>query len=493
VCNDGVREGDEECDGADLGGKSCKDFEPQKFVAGQLSCTRSCEFNASACVECTTEDTSLCIDDEICSESGYCVDPSHTPVCGDGRVEGDEECDKSNLNAKTCADFEGYSAGDLLCSEDCHYNLVNCLECEDDAHCADRSDGKSQCVNTVCDFPTMGECDAENHCPAEQYCQVNTDDPSQNVCTERGDCKANGCTKIGTTDGLCSDVAWDKPGVFTKCDFACENGQCKTSLCVAPSCNPINATEYCDTTSKPEGEWKQCDTPKICVSGSCVINETPLVVISQAYTGGANSGSSFQSKYVELFNRGNEDARLESWSLQYASGAGTRIYVCPLPENMVIPAKSYYLVDIRQSTNGDAPIAPDADHKCSPNLLANIESGKLFLVNSPTPLSSVMPDEGTFVDALGYGGANWAEGGENATAPKLSKTSAAYRRSEGCIDTNNNKDDFVVGLPSPRNSATEAVNCSDIKENTTARCKDGIDNDGNGKIDCDDSDCSPFC
>ncbi|MDP3042856.1 MAG: hypothetical protein Q8N21_00410 [bacterium] len=47
VCGDGVREGWEECDNSDLGGRSCASL---GYTGGVLSCTPACEFNTSACV-----------------------------------------------------------------------------------------------------------------------------------------------------------------------------------------------------------------------------------------------------------------------------------------------------------------------------------------------------------------------------------------------------------------------------------------------------------
>lgn len=47
TCGDGVREGEEECDGADLGGSTCAAI--PGFVGGTLACAESCTFDVSAC------------------------------------------------------------------------------------------------------------------------------------------------------------------------------------------------------------------------------------------------------------------------------------------------------------------------------------------------------------------------------------------------------------------------------------------------------------
>jgi hypothetical protein len=46
-------------------------------------------------------------------------------VCGNGDVEGGEDCDGENLNGKTCSSF-GYKSGVLSCDVSCSFNAVSC-------------------------------------------------------------------------------------------------------------------------------------------------------------------------------------------------------------------------------------------------------------------------------------------------------------------------------------------------------------------------------
>lgn len=48
VCGDDMRDGDEACDGADLGGLECADVSAN-FGGGTLGCSASCDFDTSAC------------------------------------------------------------------------------------------------------------------------------------------------------------------------------------------------------------------------------------------------------------------------------------------------------------------------------------------------------------------------------------------------------------------------------------------------------------
>lgn len=57
------------------------------------------------------------------------------PLCGDGVVEGDEECDGEDVAGKTCAEVEpGYGTRWVVCNDDCTLNFDHCvtLECDDD-------------------------------------------------------------------------------------------------------------------------------------------------------------------------------------------------------------------------------------------------------------------------------------------------------------------------------------------------------------------------
>ena len=54
------------------------------------------------------------------------------------------------------------------------------------------------------------------------------------------------------------------------------------------------------------------------------------VVVSQLYAGGGNSGATYTNDFVELFNPGSTSVDLSSWTIQYASTAGTSWQPTPL-------------------------------------------------------------------------------------------------------------------------------------------------------------------
>ena len=226
-------------------------------------------------------------------------------------------------------------------------------------------------------------------------------------------------------------------------------------------------------TSCPEQCPDNCDENGVCHS----YTTNGKVVISQIYTGGGNSGAIYKNKYIELFNPGTSGVDISGWSLQYGvSDKDTVASVCTFPENTKIPRGGYALVALNSGSNGDA--LPKADISCT-HMNPAAAKGKLFLVNHDELLPSSLPDYG-YVDAIGYGTANWAEGGNPASA--LSAKTAALRKDDGCTDTDNNGDDFDVASPSPRNSHSPVHLCNNTEPTPDPACGNGVIESGE---DCD--------
>src|SRR6186997_718529 len=182
------------------------------------------------------------------------------------------------------------------------------------------------------------------------------------------------------------------------------------------------------------------------------------MVVSQVYAGGGNSGATYANDFVELFNRGASAIDISSWSIQYASAAGTSWQVTPL-SGSVQPGK-FFLVQLASAAAvGAALPTPDATGTTN---LAN-SGGKVAVVRSATALScgatvGSCSADANVVDLIGYGTATDYEGSDAATA--LSNTTSDLRAGGGCTDTDVNESDFVGGPPAPRNSATIAAPCS---------------------------------
>jgi len=96
-CGDGVRNGTEQCEGKDLGGKTCKDL---GFLSGTLSCDGSCKLVTKAC-------------------------RSH--ICGDGKLQLGEQCDGQELGGNSCQKL-GYKTGALSCTKACLLDKSGCVK-----------------------------------------------------------------------------------------------------------------------------------------------------------------------------------------------------------------------------------------------------------------------------------------------------------------------------------------------------------------------------
>lgn len=145
TCGNGVKEGDEECDGNDVGGLSCLDFGHDN---GTLICADDCTLFTNACSTCGDGQlaaTEACDGTNFggltCSDLGYeggtlscAADCSQifegncqvAPTCGNGVLDQGEACDGANLGGETCVTL-GYDAGTLSCNQaSCIFNTTGC-------------------------------------------------------------------------------------------------------------------------------------------------------------------------------------------------------------------------------------------------------------------------------------------------------------------------------------------------------------------------------
>lgn len=186
--------------------------------------------------------------------------------------------------------------------------------------------------------------------------------------------------------------------------------------------------------------------------------QSSTIVISQVYGAGGNNGAVYKADFVELHNISAVPQSLNGLSIQYGSastvGAWTGIEELP---DVTIPAGGYYLIKMSgDGTNGVD--LPTPDLVADPAIAMAAASGKVALVVGTTPLTGCTTvTGGNVIDFVGYGAANC---GETATTATISATTAAIRKNNGCLDTDNNSTDFEIDAPNPRNSSSAAVSCS---------------------------------
>lgn len=302
ACDGKKREGTEQCDGADLGGSTCKSL---GYEEGALSCSASCTYQTSACCnsECPSPGATQCLGDtrqtcgnydgDSCREwggdincpygcvNGQCQDV----ICGDGKVQGNEECEVGNFNGQTCQS-KGFDGGTLTCSQ-CNISAASC--------CSNQcSPGSSTCVGN-----DRYQCSSGGDgCYASSFAQNCPNGCSGGQCT---DCSANFCQTNGYGSGnycsgsslvTCGTSGGCKTASTTPCPNGCSNNACQScsnGQTESKSCNP--SAFYCplgtQTRTCSGGSWggygacqastryfgdgaPRCDTPDVNGNANCL-------------------------------------------------------------------------------------------------------------------------------------------------------------------------------------------------------------------------------
>jgi len=195
-CGDGEKNGTEQCDGNDLGGNTCWDV---GFDGGDLRCNNlTCQFNTNDCF----------------------YDPD--PFCGDGQInQASEDCEGNNLNGKNCF-TEGFAGGVLACNvATCVFDISGCYN-DPDPFCGD---GDINQASEQCDGGDLGgqTCQLRGFDGGSLACYPNTCTFNTTGCFNDNNC-GNGVCDSGETAANC----WE--------DCGCGNGI-------------INVGEQCDDTN----------------------------------------------------------------------------------------------------------------------------------------------------------------------------------------------------------------------------------------------------
>lgn len=99
-CGNNIREVGEVCDGTDLEGYSCTDFD--EFASGSLSCNSDC--------------------------SGFITNQCTGYSCNNDSIRdvGEEACDGTDLGGYACTDFDEFTGGILGCDSNCDFDTSSC-------------------------------------------------------------------------------------------------------------------------------------------------------------------------------------------------------------------------------------------------------------------------------------------------------------------------------------------------------------------------------
>ncbi|MCW2793196.1 MAG: Endonuclease/exonuclease/phosphatase [Nocardioides sp.] len=175
------------------------------------------------------------------------------------------------------------------------------------------------------------------------------------------------------------------------------------------------------------------------------------LVISEAYGGGGNGGSTYKNDFIEIYNPTGADISVAGWSVQYRSVASTGVGAVTNLSGSV-PAGGYYLVQEAQGAGGTTDLpAPNAT-----GTIAMAGTGfQVWLASTTTaltpPTGNVPAGTTNIVDFVGA--APTAASYETSRAPAPSNTTSVSRNGAGA-DTDVNSADFTAGAPGPQNSVT---------------------------------------
>jgi hypothetical protein len=205
--------------------------------------------------------------------------------------------------------------------------------------------------------------------------------------------------------------------------------------------------------------------------GSIQNDDTPSLVLSQVYPGGGLSSATYTNDFIELYNRGTTtiDFSVTPYSAQFLSTSGSTWVKTDLTTGVIAPGR-YFL--IREASGGATGASlPAADATGTINLTSTTD-GKVALVLGTTLLAGNCPgDDGTqpfnpanVADFVGYGGtaatANHCyEGSGPASFTLGNNTIAAFRKAGGCLDNNDNANDFFTAQTNARNSSSPIGDC----------------------------------
>jgi hypothetical protein len=254
VCGDGVREGGEACDGADLGGATCAG---EGFVAGTLGCDAGCGLDTTACTTCgdavidpgeTCDGAALggetcvtrgfdagtlgCAADCAAFDTAACT----TVTCGDGAIGGVEVCDGATLAGATCESL-GFAGGALGCLPTCGaYDTSGCLTCGNDVRDGDDACDGADLGGATC----VGEGFGGGTLACTAACALDTSgcDPCGNGVVDPGEA----CDGAALAGQSCGSQGFE--GGTLACNAACTGFV--TTACFACGDGAVNPGEVCD-------------------------------------------------------------------------------------------------------------------------------------------------------------------------------------------------------------------------------------------------------
>ena len=202
------------------------------------------------------------------------------------------------------------------------------------------------------------------------------------------------------------------------------------------------------------------------------------VVISQLYVSAGMTNSIYNKDYVELYNIGTGSVNLNGWSIQYATADSSSWQKFNL--NGTIPGKGYFLIEAL-GAGAIGQNLPTSD--TSIGVMFSSSSGKIALKNDTNTLVTDKPyttNVPNLIDFIGYAPSGIFVTDYKGSGPvsRMSEVRSAFRKLNGSLNLNDNRRDFVLGIPSPRNSSQRFTGVSLFQDSLSSVNKLTISNAG---------------
>ena len=230
VCGDGIRHGAEQCDDGNTdAGDGCSATCQLEGAGGQCQGAGDCTAEApvcsgGVCVQCASDQD--CSAGTICNAS-VCEVPAPVGICGNGLLEGSEQCDDGGMNSDTSPD---------ACRTNC--TLAFCGDGVTDA--GEECDGGTGCTASC----TIGS-------PPGAQCQDDSECPGSTPLCSGGSCvECAGSADCSAAEPICD------AGVCVECASNAECGAaapvCNAGVCVecasnadCPLSTPVCSVDVC--------------------------------------------------------------------------------------------------------------------------------------------------------------------------------------------------------------------------------------------------------
>jgi hypothetical protein len=201
---------------------------------------------------------------------------------------------------------------------------------------------------------------------------------------------------------------------------------------------------------------RRCGVVLFLAFGALSLPAQAIVVISQVYGGGGNSGATYKNDFIELFNADTVAVSLAGWSVQYTSMIGSTWQETLLTGSI---QPGHFLL-IQEATGvGGAINLPTPD--LTGSIAMSSTAGKVALRSNSQLLTGACPMDASIVDFVGYGSGTTCFEGAGPTSSPSNLQAAA--RIDPCVDTDDNPADFTAAnAPTPRNFSTAPVSCKSI-------------------------------